>query len=105
MDGVQVAIIIELHWWASWQCLSNFRMNIPCHILAIRLLGICSSEMHKCNRKVQCSKLMQTTLAFLNNNDQINCGTIAWWLKRTRIYVLILCKYCKRKKHVAEQFI
>lgn len=40
---------------------------------------------------------MQTTLAFLNNSDQINCSTTGWWLKRTHIYVLILCKYCKRK--------
>lgn len=29
VGGVQVDITIELHGWASWQCLSHLRMDIP----------------------------------------------------------------------------
>ena len=51
VGGVQVGIITELHWWASWQCLLYFRMDIPAHP-AILLLGICSMEIPKWNRHV-----------------------------------------------------
>lgn len=67
------------------------------HHPAILILDICSLKIHRQNRNVQSSKIMQTTLTFINNIDQINYGRAGQQLKRTRlsIYVLILYQYIK----------
>lgn len=45
VGGCASYIIIEFHWWAIWHCLSNFKIEIPCHP-EILLLGTCFIKNH-----------------------------------------------------------